>query len=127
MSPSKSANIPKHRWPEGLEKVRERLSASPSGCPSWSDVASVLLEHMPFLDLLQPVKEDTFTLQNTESNILHHTMYGLYKHKGVAVLPVHNSLVVPQSKVEVTKKALENAFWFKTGVVPMLRTTFPQV
>ncbi|MDB9944964.1 hypothetical protein OAD38_01075 [Ascidiaceihabitans sp.] len=119
-----TANIPKHRWPEGLEKVRERLSEGPSGCPKWSDIVGVLLEHMPFLDLLKPVKEDTFTLQNTESSILHDAMYGLYKHKGAAVLPVHDSLVVPQSKVEVTKKALENAFWFKTGVVPMLRTTY---
>ena len=120
-----TANVPKHRWPEELKKVRERLSASPSGCPNWSDVIFLILEHMPFLDLLQPVKEDTFTLQNTESSILHDAMYGLYKHKGVAVLPVHDSLVVPQSKVEVTKKTLENAFWFKTGVVPMLRTTYP--
>ena len=120
-----TANIPKHRWPDELKEVRERLSNGPSGCLKWPDVVSVLLEHMPFLALLQPVKEDTFTLQNTESSILHHTMYGLYKHKGVAVLPVHDSLVVPQSKVEVTKKALENAFWFKTGVIPMLKITYP--
>ena len=125
MGPSKSANIPNDRWPEDHEKVRERLSEGPSGCPKWSDIVGVLLEYMPFLDLLQPVKEDTFTLQNTEASILHDAMYGLYKHKGVAVLPVHDSLVVPQSKVEVTKKALENAFWFKTGVIPMLKITYP--
>ena len=120
-----TANIPKHRWPEDLKELRQRLSEGPSGCPKWSDIVGVLLEHMPFLDLLQPVKEDTFTLQNTESSILNDAMYGLYKYKGVAALPVHDSLVVPQSKVEVTKKALENAFWFKTGVVPMLRITYP--
>ena len=29
----------------------------------------------------------------------------------------------PKSQVEVTKKVLEKSFWFKTGVVPILRVT----
>ncbi|WP_334066722.1 hypothetical protein [Nereida ignava] len=118
-----TANIPKHQWPNDLKEARQRLSESQQTTPKWSDISDVILKEMPFLKLLQPLSEDTFTLQHTEAAMLYDVMWGLYKHKGVAALPVHDSLVVPQSQVDVTKKALENSFWFKTGVVPMLRVT----
>jgi len=118
-----TANIPRKHWPKGLKNAQQRLSDSRHGTPKWSDISSAILEQMPFLHLLKPLSEDTFTLQHTESGMLYDAMWGLYKYKGIAALPVHDSLVVPQSQVAVTKKALENSFWFKTGVVPMLRVT----
>lgn len=120
-----TANIPRKQWPEELKEARQRLSMSSNTLPKWSDISMTILEKMPFLELLHPVKEDTFTLQHTESNILYDAMWGLYKHKGVAALPIHDSLLVPQSQVEVTKKILELSFWFKTGVVPILRVKKP--
>ena len=36
----------------------------------------------------------------------------------------NDAYIILSGEIEVTKKALENSFWFKTGVVPMLRTTY---
>ena len=111
-----NANFPRDRWPHGM-KVKG---------VKWQSVANIFLEQMPFLDLLEPVKEDTFTLQHTEADILFRTLYGLYKYKNIAALPVHDSLVVPAIHAETTAAALRSTFWYKTGVVPRIKVKTAQ-
>ena len=75
---------------------------------------------MPFLELLEPLKEDTFTLQYSEATIIYDTVYNLYKHKNVPTLPVHDSLVTPTKYQDIVMHSLSSAFWYKTGVRPRL-------
>ncbi len=106
-----NAHFPKLRWPKG---------AKVDGC-KWDDIAPAFMEVMPFLDLLHPESCNSVTLQNTESNIMFDTIWGLYKFKGIPVLPVHDGLVVAKDNTEFVVKALSNSFWFKTGVVPFIK------
>ena len=106
-----NASFPRHRWPYGM-KVKGH---------KWKDVANEFITAMPFLDLLEPVKEDSFTLQHTEAQIIFLTMYRLYKFKNVPCLPVHDAIVVPLRHVEVAEDFLSKSFELATGVVPKLR------
>ena len=106
-----NASFPRERWPYGM-KVKGY---------KWKDVANEFLKAMPFLDLLEPVKEDSFTLQHTEAQIIFLTMYRLCKFKNVPCLPVHDAIVVPLRHVEVAEDFLSKSFELATGVVPKLR------
>jgi hypothetical protein len=105
-----NASFPRHRWPYGL-KVKG---------VAWAGVAAVFLQEMPFLDRLRPVEEDTFTLQHTEASILFEAMYRLYKDYGIAVLPVHDALVVSRHQVQTATDMLSKTFWLRTSLVPRI-------
>ena len=102
--------LPRHNWPKDIKKEGYK----------WSEVVAVFLEAMPFLELLEPLKEDTFTLQYSEATIIYDTVYNLYKHKNVPTLPVHDSLVTPTKYQDIVMHSLSSAFWYKTGVRPRL-------
>ena len=105
-----NGNLPTRNWPQGLKKEGYK----------WSDVVAAFLEAMPFLSELEPIKEDTFTLQFTEASIIFDAIFNLYKHHGLAALPVHDALIVPSVHMEQVKHTLSSVFWYKTGVRPRL-------
>ena len=59
-------------------------------------------------------------LMALEARVLTTAMLGL-KTQGVLALPIHDSLVVPQSAVRATKQALTAAFQESLGIIPQLR------
>jgi len=59
-------------------------------------------------------------LMALEARVLTTAMLGL-KTQGVLALPIHDSLVVPQSAVRATKQALTAAFQESLGITPRLR------
>lgn len=59
-------------------------------------------------------------LQFIESEILLNTMEELAFGHGVASLPVHDSLVVPESDVELAASTLKDAFKSSVGVEPVV-------
>ena len=105
-----NGNLPTRNWPQGLKKAGYK----------WSDVVTAFLEAMPSLSELEPIKEDTFTLQFTEASIIFDTIFNLYKHTDIAALPVHDSIVVSRAHMEQVKRTLSSTFWYKTGVRPRL-------
>lgn len=102
--------LPRRNWPKDIRKEGYK----------WSDVATTFLEAMPFLERLDPLKEDTFTLQYSEATIIYDTVYNLYKHKNIPTLPVHDSLVTPTKYQDVVMHHLSSTFWNNTGVRPRL-------
>ena len=103
--------FPKRNWPKDIRKEGHK----------WSDVVAAFLEAMPFLELLEPLKEDTFTLQYSEAAIIYDTVYNLFKHKNIPTLPVHDSLVTPTKYQGIVMHSLSSTFWSKTGVRPQLK------
>lgn len=99
-----------NRWPRGY-----RVKGV-----SWKDdVLPIMMEVMPFLANLKPLRLDGPTLQYIEVDILFDAMYGLYKHRGIAVLPIHDAFVCRIEDVETVKSVLKSTFEFKTGLRPM--------
>jgi len=102
--------LPKRNWPKDIRKEGYR----------WSEIVAAFLEAMPFLELLEPLKEDTFTLQYSEAAIIYDTVYNLYKYKNIPTLPVHDSLVTPTKFQDIVMRSLSSTFWVKTGARPRL-------
>lgn len=103
--------LPQHRWPRGTKVAGV----------SWKEeVLPVFHEVMPFMGLLQPIKMDGLVLQNLEADIVFSTLYGLYKHRDIPTIPVHDALICKQSDAEAVTNALKLSFWFKTGLVPLI-------
>lgn len=104
-------SLPQHRWPKGM-KVK--------GVHWKNDVLPTFKIIMPFIDLLQPITMDGLVLQNLEAGIIFNTMYGLYRHKGIPTIPVHDALICKQSDAETVTQTLSQVFWMKTGLVPLI-------
>lgn len=61
------------------------------------EIVPKIVKAIPVLHSLSPIKRDWGVLQNTESNVIVATMLELIERGGFPVLPVHDSLIVPQS------------------------------
>jgi hypothetical protein len=57
--------------------------------------------------------------QYIEADILFDAMYGLYKHRGIAVLPIHDAFVCRVEDLEIVTSVLKSTFEFKTGLRPI--------
>lgn len=98
------------RWPRGY-----RVKGV-----SWKeDVFPTFMTVMPFLANLKPVQLDGLILQYIEADILFDAMYGLYKHRGIAVLPIHDAFVCRVEDLEIVTSVLKSTFEFKTGLRPI--------
>lgn len=89
----------------------------------FSDVRAAVVRKHSFIHELSEDEVDTLNLQCHESDILRIAMASLRRNEDIPSLPVHDSLIVPASKVEETKAELTRAFWFhfeSTDVVPRL-------
>ena len=104
-------SLPQHRWPKGM-KVK--------GVQWKNDVLPVFKEMMPFIDRLRPITMDGLVLQNIEAGIVFNTLYGLYRHKGIPTIPVHDALICKQSDALIVTQTLSQVFWMKTGLVPLI-------
>ena len=88
------------------------LGASDSavGGPRHNAARRAALARYPFLADLPKLGIGTLDLQYHEAQILRLAMEELMVDHGVGFLPVHDALVVPQSKVAIAKAAIEKSF-----------------
>lgn len=102
------------RWPYGYAKPKVKWE---------TEVLPAFLQVMPFLKLLKPIEMDGLRLQQIEAEFLFETVDGLYRHKGIPVLPIHDALLCREQDADTVMQCLRLSFWFKTGVVPQIRIT----
>lgn len=76
----------------------------------YSQVREATLAKHPVLNGLEGYGISTVDLQYHEAEVMLRAMKALREDHGVASLPVHDSLVVPASKVEVARHVLTGAF-----------------
>jgi hypothetical protein len=100
--------IDPHKYP--IKKVRDRT-----------------LERHPLLaqwgQRVAGKPSDYGDLMHRESEIIVSTMLRLAREHGVPSLPVHDSLIVPMSEADISKRLLEEEFVKNTGVRPTLKVT----
>lgn len=102
------------RWLEDEFSVRE--------------VGAAVKNRHPLLVNLETCGIDTLDLQYHEAEILRSAMETLMFERDVAVLPIHDALIVPLSRAEEAKGVLEEAFvGYVEGVVGHPSTAIPSV
>jgi len=91
---------------------------------TWSNLRDQLKKQMPWLTRLDPKSNEDLYVQWKDSEIIIATMTKVFE-AGVGCLSVHESLILPQSQLELGKAALIEAFEHNTGVVPKLNVRYP--
>lgn len=86
----------------------------------WKTVRQVIAERLPYLLNPQARSKQALDIQFVESNWLMKVMKELLEVHGVGCLPVHESLIVPRSKVDLTKEVMARHFKECFGVVPLI-------
>jgi hypothetical protein len=102
------------RWPpSALQALKEKLPANQ--IPTAGQVKDDALGRYPWLERLSDEGIGWSQLQYIESNIMVQTVKDLLAEK-IPAYPVHDSVIVPASKVTIARKIL--AYWFlaKAGV-----------
>ena len=82
---------------------------------TWSNLRDQLKKQMPWLTRLDPKSNEALYVQWKYSEIIIATMTKVFE-AGVGCLSVHESLILPQSQLELGKAALIKAFENHTGV-----------
>lgn len=140
-------------WPRGVIKawVSQAIGASNSRPFQWSDdaedayederpgrwldnefavreVGAAVIDRHPTLLDLEVCGIDTLDLQYHEAEILRSAMETLMFERDIAVLPMHDALIVPMSAAEEAKGVLEQAFVdYVEGVVGHPSAAIPRV
>lgn len=86
----------------------------------WKVVRKVIAEKLPYLLNPQAKTKQSLDIQFVESNWLMKVMRELLEVHGVGCLPVHESLIVPRSKVDLTKEVMAHHFKECFGVMPLI-------
>ncbi len=84
-------------------------------------VQAAVLEKHPLLKEWEACPLDWGGLQYEESNVIVDTVHALTVGQGIPTLPVHDSIIVPISKVEIAKKVLTEMFEKHIGSTPALK------
>ena len=92
------------------------------------EVGAAIIAKHPALIELRDCGYDTLTLQFHEAEILRRAMEDLMFRQGITVLPMHDALIAPLSRLEETKEALLAAFQVHVaGVIGHPPLTSPRV
>ena len=86
----------------------------------WKDVRQVIVDRLPYLTNPDAKTKLALAIQFAESEWLMKVMRELLGVHGVGCLPVHESLIVPQSKIDLTKEIMARHFKECFGVVPLI-------
>ncbi|WP_336953282.1 hypothetical protein [Sphingobium aromaticivastans] len=85
-------------------------------------VQAAVLEKHPLLRDWESSEIRWGDLQYLESKVIVDTVHALTVGQGIPALPVHDSLIVPVSKVEIARKVLIEMFEKHIGMTPALKT-----
>jgi hypothetical protein len=129
----KGAAIMGKTWPQKMRTDALKRGLDLSSTPPRAIASIVLMRHPILRDLPERFAhlakrfgverpQDVFAhfLMGLEAVTLTDAMLQLQR-RGVIALPVHDSLVVPQGAVEITKAAMTTAFQRALGVTPRLK------
>ncbi len=104
------------RWPRGKTVGDPESTGSH---PSATEVGKAMTQRFPVLMELENRQVDWADLMFLESQAIIGTMKALM-HEGVPALPVHDSIMVPSSKMGMASKALTRAYEAVAGIKPTL-------
>ena len=126
------AAVESNRWSSRAKQAyeEEHPGGSLSAECKVPQVRRAVIKKHPILHELAENEINSLDLQWHEADILRIAMYDLRKGHGVPSLPVHDSLIVPVSQVELAKRALRRGFMFhfeKTGIEPRLAVKGPSL
>ena len=107
---------PVTRWPKGKTAGDPESTGSH---PSAAEVGKAMALRFPVLTELENRQVDWADLMFLESQAIIGAMRGLMA-EGVPALPVHDSIVVPSSKVGLASKVLAHAYETVAGITPTL-------
>ncbi|WP_243266317.1 hypothetical protein [Sulfitobacter sp. DSM 110093] len=109
------------RWPRGAKKgIAEVDGIDVSEVPKIGEVVNAILAKYPALSQLEETDLDWSVLQYHESEAFLSVMLCLMNEHTVPSLPVHDSLIVPQSKKELTRSLLQQAYVTQCNVLPAM-------
>lgn len=116
-----NGSLSKKRFPRSILKDKDLKELASN--LHWKDIRSVIETDLAYL--LNPAgnTKQSLTLQFYESSWLMRVM-GILLEQGVGCLPVHESLIVPQSKVTLTKHVMSEEFHRLFGVEPLVDVSF---
>lgn len=122
------------RWTKGLKEDFQTILEKKGMVPDafdpkayrMSKIRERVLQRHPLLARLggkiRGRVRDWADLMFVESEIVIGTMQELMT-RGIPSMPVHDSLIVPESREAVTVEVLKHQFWAHTGAVPSLDTS----
>lgn len=105
------------RWPKSITKDRQFDGLRKS--IEWKTVRAVVSTKLPYLLNPSAKTKLSLRLQDEESRWLMFVMKDLLEN-GVGCLPVHESIIVPQSQIEYTKAVMARHFQDCFGVTPLI-------
>lgn len=85
-------------------------------------VEAKALKAIPVLNAVLEARMTWAHLQFAESEIIINAVSGLIKGKGIMTLPVHDSLILPESKSKVVTSCLTESFYNNSGIYPRVST-----
>ena len=112
-----NGSVPK-RWPKEMnQKYLAKNGLALSKKYKLSEVVEKLRARYPFLDTVEKGKLDWARLQYEESECFVEAMLDLGS-RGVAVLPVHDSLIVAKRHCDIARETLGLAYQDRFGTMP---------
>ena len=109
------------RWPNGYRDEYAAEKGKPFPNLSAPTVAKEVLKVHPCLAAVSSEAFSWGTIQYAEAEAIFEAVKRLMNEHDVPALPVHDSLVIPESKIEVAIEAVERAYQDKVGVIPLVR------
>ncbi|ARE81785.1 hypothetical protein ROSMUCSMR3_00277 [Roseovarius mucosus] len=111
------------RWPKDFNAAyKEEHGHLPNDDYKLKDVVTAILRKHPILKKLKKDKLDWANLQFEESECFLSTMLELHELYDVTSLPIHDSLIVRQSDKTMAERVLGQAYKFRFGHVPKIKT-----
>ena len=116
---------PLTRWPRELGVRYEKKFGvkRPKGSISAKDAWSALLRTHSVLGHLRPVELDWGRLQNQEAECFLQIMTTLAQDHDIPALPIHDSLIVPQSAEETVRRVMIESYERNFNVTPTISDT----
>jgi hypothetical protein len=112
---------PQVRWPsKAIEDYKKETGLDLRKVAKAKDIADKMVTAFPALKELERYSDIWADLQFTEAEAIISTMLTLMRVHGTPSLSMHDGIIVPRSKVGVTKAVLTSQFHHFVGVEPML-------
>lgn len=112
------------RWSEESSKMIKEAGLKTGGKHTVTKVGEMVLEALPFLRDWPETPVRWSDLMYTESEAVYGALVELNLSYGIPALAVHDSIIVPEDKVETAMAILMDHYVVQAGVYPRLKVNF---
>lgn len=109
-----------NQWPDTLREEHEKRMGRALGQAEFDMAKAAILARHPILANLDSSGIDWGVLQFREAEAMGAAMLDLLR-RGVGVIPVHDSLIVPRSQEAAAREAMTRAFERECAFTPLLK------